>query len=373
LLRRAIQTAPTNAEPWYELSSMIHVRCVLDLGFQSDFSGDDLLDTITRKANIDLLRKLEPASNEALYAANQAVKFDPDRADFYRKRASCRVLDNLLKLRLSGKPIDQSNAMDAGWSQDILADFKRTAELDPDNPDSVHAVLMYEMARSNFRSPTFDWPAFQTNNQALINATLTQLDRLSKSTNTPTALAALRLIITTEFLQTNYVRIAEACRDIVRIDPSDDAAWNSRVATLVRVGRFDEAIAAADQRLKLRDAPQNRLFLAQALEAARKWNDAQSNVRKAVEMGPDDVQANLALAVVLLKEGKSAEARAIIEKYQDTTEYADKLAYVQGLYWAMKGSRVMARTHLEKVLALDPASNRAAELLKLVLGDKTSQ
>jgi tetratricopeptide (TPR) repeat protein len=375
LLRRAVQLAPTNAHAWFELSGTINTRCYRELGFTSagQYSGDELFKVVTKRTGIDLVRKLEPIHAEAMHCANQAIRFAPERDEFYRERASCRLLNNLLKLRLSAKPIDQSAATAACWSQESLNDWTKAAELSPDNPDAVHSILTYELMRAQYQSPGFSWEEFQTKHQVLIDKTMYQLERISKNTNAPIALAAVRWTLGVLILQSNYTRVAGTCREIVRFDPSAEDAWDTLVSALVVLNRCDEAVREGEKRLQLRDTARNRLVLARAYEAAKRWKEAEAQVRKAFEMEPTNVQANLALAVVLLKEGKLDEARHFIAKIENTTELAPQMAYVQGLYWGMKGMRFMAQTQFKKALEIRSDDERAIEALKVIRDDKTAR
>lgn len=370
LLRRAIQVAPTNAQAWFQLSKGLYFDCFEKLGLTKaeTFSHEDLGNAVIRTADIDLVRKLQPIQAEAAHCATQAVRFAPQSAEFYRQRGFCRVFDSLVNLRLSGKPMDRSNVTQTAWSAEFVSDMEKAAELDRDNPEAWQYLFMCKMANSGFHQPEFDWAHFRTNNQPFINRIVGELERLAKDTNPIIAVTALRWLINVEFMQDNYARMVVACRELLRLDPSFEDVRKTLVPALLWSEQYNEAVREAQAQLQVADTARNRLVLAMTHEYAKQWKEAQTHVRKAAEMDPANGPAKLALAVVMLKDGKLAEARELLNDIAPDTEYAAQMAYVQGLYWAMKGSRSLARTHLERAVELDPSDRRIVEVLNVVVG-----
>jgi len=352
LARQAVKAGAANADAWAALGFNLTTRAFRLLGIRSLPGPEQLAELVIRKASVDAVRQAAEATGEGMKCMDRAVSLAPRQVDLYRERATIRMLHNLLGVRLSGEPITPPKVTAALWSKESLDDHRKAAELGPESPALVFAPLQYEMGKIGLCAE-FDGQRFMRENEALIADTMSRLQRLSQSTNRETALEALQLIAILTVFRGDIPASLDTFRKILKVDPAEEVAWDGITGIHVEKQQPHELIKLCEERLKQKDSARNRVLLAKAYEFAAEWGKVEPQVRKALELEPKSVLANLSLAVVMLKQSKLEEAEqllATVRRSEDAERgFAEQLAYVQGLYWGMKGMRFMSEIELKKV------------------------
>jgi tetratricopeptide (TPR) repeat protein len=152
-----------------------------------------------------------------------------------------------------------------------------------------------------------------------------------------------------------------------------DGAWDRLVALLIRARRFEDLESLAKARLEREDSARARLALAKACEGLERPEDARSHVKEALERHPDDLFANLAAAVLALREGGDREERARSQeplgkasaalRKGNSREGLIEYYVVVALQLSFSGNVDGALDILENVLALDKGHEEARSLL----------
>jgi tetratricopeptide (TPR) repeat protein len=362
--RQAVKVGPTNADAWAALGFNLAGHALRLLSIRSLPNPEQLIELVIRKASVEAVKQAAELTAEGMKCMDRAVSLDPKQIDLYRERPTIRMLHNLLGVRLGGEPITPAKVTAALWSKESLEDHKKAAELGPESPGSVVAVLQYEMGKIGIYEE-FDSQRFIRENEALIGDTMSRLQRMSQSTNRETALDALRLIAILTVFRGDISASLDTFRKIIKLDPAEEVAWDGITGIYVEKNQPEELIKLCEERLKEKESARNRVLLAKAYEFAGKWEKVEPQVRKALELESTNVLAKLSSAVVMLRQSKLEEAQQLLADLRRNSEaegdFAEQLAYVQGLYWGMKGMRFMAEIELKKV-----ASTEAKQALEIV-------
>jgi hypothetical protein len=153
---------------------------------------------------------------------------------------------------------------------------------------------------------------------------------------------------------------------------ADEAAWNRLVALLIRGGRFEDLESLGKRGLEREDSARARLALAKACEGLGRLDEAGRHVKEALQRQPDDLLANLAAAVLALREGDGAAARAAVGEPMRKAQAALtrvrsregwlEFHVVVALHLSLSGKEDAALEVLELVLARDPRHEEARRL-----------
>lgn len=163
-----------------------------------------------------------------------------------------------------------------------------------------------------------------------------------------------------------------ALRRAIDSGAAEEVAWSRLVAILIRAKRFEDLRSLGKARLEREDSARARLALAKALEGLDRPEEAGIQVKEALERQPDDLYANLAAAVLALRQGDDhARNAGIQEKLQKAQAAVTKAPSREGfvefhvivaLHMSLSGNEDAAVQVLENVLARDPGHEEAKRL-----------
>ncbi|MFG6466662.1 XrtA/PEP-CTERM system TPR-repeat protein PrsT [Roseateles sp. BYS87W] len=140
------------------------------------------------------------------------------------------------------------------------------------------------------------------------------------------------------------------------LNPKDASSWVAEVPLRVRARQFPEAMAAADQALKL-DA-QNVEALYQKASVYHAMNDiaqALAQYDKAVKVQPQHAETRLARAGLLIDLGRDTDAAAELDELQKLKPNDPRGTYLRAVLAERAGNAVAMKAALKKITdLLDP-------------------
>jgi tetratricopeptide (TPR) repeat protein len=113
----------------------------------------------------------------------------------------------------------------------------------------------------------------------------------------------------------NWTAAEQSFRRALELNPGSADVCSCRILFLVVTGRVAEAIAFAQSRLQL-DPLSNELerMYGYALLYARRYQDSEAQLKRALELNPQDVVAVLMLSDVYVVTGKLEQARMLLDR-----------------------------------------------------------
>jgi tetratricopeptide (TPR) repeat protein len=136
-------------------------------------------------------------------------------------------------------------------------------------------------------------------------------------------------------LQDNFAKLLEVSSALLKQEPESKLAFSENVQALMGLGRFDEAISLADERLKLLDGDVDALRMKMETEAVRgNFAAARAWARKIVDQGKQDAEVFNEIAWYALFTGKveDADIDAAIKSTQLATDNPHILHTLACLY-----------------------------------------
>lgn len=142
-----------------------------------------------------------------------------------------------------------------------------------------------------------------------------------------------------------------------RLNPTELTTWLAEVPLRVRARQFDEALAAAEQAVKL--APENAESLyqrASAFHASNRITQALSAYEQALKADPKHAESHLGRAGLLIDLNRDADALAAVNELQLAKPNDPRGAYLRALLAERAKDAASAKAALKKVTDLiDPA------------------
>lgn len=400
LLRRAAARAPQEAEVQLALGGFLLGRSI------SALMGTDALPANTPAMSVDLLGRVlerKPLAaeveqsrqwmDEAIVCFNTAVRLAPDHPDVLTRRGICFSFQNYTKeiLRLAEsieegtQEPDSVNVSGALFPVECARDFRRAAELDPQNPRRVTAAAMVELVRAAheakrqaFGTPE-TWSLLPETVRIAVRGDLERLLNLGESPDPRLAALASTCAGMLQFMAMNDLRGAViSLRRAVDLNPDHESAWEMLFAALVTQEKFAELLPLAEQRLKQADTARHRIILAKVLERLDRLDQARPHLETAMQQAPKEMLPNLCMAALLLKVSRDgddlmpavnflAKAGHAMGPSPQRSNLVD-LQTLRALYYALSGKAAMARQILTRLIELDPENDHAKEILS-ALGD----
>jgi tetratricopeptide (TPR) repeat protein len=112
----------------------------------------------------------------------------------------------------------------------------------------------------------------------------------------------------------------QTCDDALRADPKNQKAWNNKGNVLIKLGRYEDAVAAFDIAIQC-DPPvaaQPWNNKAVALHKLGRDNEALTAVNQSLQLAPDSEDASLNKGTILKKLGRLHDAVALYEEVAKT-------------------------------------------------------
>ena len=380
VLRRAVQTAPAQWECRVALGQFLDSearRSILGRTAQGDGG------TIA-PGEVALARK---QLTEAGDCFNRAVTLATNESEVYFRRAMHQCLEKVLQNQIqsvSGNGENQVDPFDDCFTPKGLEDIQRASRLRPDDYRLVGATVLFEIYTVNAKKGRVAWEDFSWNslpekNQASIREALTRLENLAQNPEPRAAAGALEVL---GILQGPILHQPDACiaslRRALALQPSRDQAGEVLVAALAQAGRYDDLLAVCEDRVKQDDSARAHLLLAKAHEKLRQWDECENEARIAVSEDPENFNAALSIAALLIKRshdnpavlseadnwltrsegiaGKTARARRNQQQIIDLT-------LTRGIYFALTDEMDNARTWVKTVIDRDKGNQLAQEIL----------
>jgi Flp pilus assembly protein TadD len=104
-------------------------------------------------------------------------------------------------------------------------------------------------------------------------------------------------------------------RTVLARSPNAPAAKALELRLLLRLGRTDEALHINEENLRQRPNDPDLVYVHGAIQIARKnWAAAEKDLRHALELNPEHIGAMSDLAVLLINQGRKAEAKVLLQK-----------------------------------------------------------
>lgn len=153
-------------------------------------------------------------------------------------------------------------------------------------------------------------------------------------------------------------------------DPTDASLYFKRSIALSNLNQDDLALQDLDKAISL--DPQNDTYLTgkgELLFVLGKYSESILAYKKALDINPNKIQINLAIAKCLLMDGQLDQAKSIVEKLRKDNPYYPDAFYVQSQLAAAEKDTTSAILLLDKALKLDPYYYEASLLMAEYLAE----
>ncbi len=318
---------------------------------------------------------------------DKAVALAPQSPDCYRRRAWYWRIDRFLLSLLNSLGVKgQSPSTETALAAEY-ADYRREADLSPDDAVAVTRVFLIDSNGSEYRDDKWYQKQLRGTSQAAElkpgtlmteKSALAHLTSLSESADAKVAAPALEALGAIQTSRGDPLAEATLRRALVR-DPSRRGAVKTLAALLLADNRpgvlADVLLKCFDSKADLQsDSPALCLLLSVALSAAGQTATAEEQARAALKTLPDSPEANMALARLLLARSGDdpsvlPEAGACLTKAETGlgafASPAQKAALqtLQAVRLALAGDPGAARTQLLQILHDRPTCTQAREAL----------
>jgi predicted Zn-dependent protease len=309
-LRRALAEAylaanrPADAVKILDGKTANHPTLVLLLGRAQHRAGQSQAAFATLKPFVDKLPADPSAIGDPRPAAGIAVEYGALLIDANRAGEAVPLLDKATRLYVNSpeawqtlaRAYDATNRKDeaakarAQAQQIKLAAARPIAQTPPAPPPAAQPAAPPPSARPAPAAGGAPVPAGPVMSQDMKDAI-----RFISEGRADDALAAVR-------------------RELTRA-PGNPQARNLEIVLLLRVNRADEALRITEEQLRRQPNNPDLVYQHGAIQMARKsLVAAEKDLRHALELAPNHLGALNDLAVLLKSQGKTAEARALLEK-----------------------------------------------------------
>ena len=336
------------------------------------------------------LERAERYLNEALACANRAIKLAPQEPDLYADRALVQCYSAMARAVgaiLRGGQAEPLEFYRAMFTTNAVADLDRVATLSPQNPSALACVTLFQiLGAATTGREGMDrlargqiWSLLNEYQQQSLRRSFTALENLGQSGNAAIAAPALEYLGGFQWMaMRDRTGAAKNLRRAVALDPAREAAWDFLMTSLLDENRAEEALAVAEERLKTRDTPRNRLAAAKACERLGRLDKAQTHLDAALASAPSDYLANLSAAIPALKRGRDdvtlQHAGMLLGRARRVDgQPSSKAAWIEwtittGLFHGMTGDLETARAQFKRALEADPDNQRAKDALACLSG-----
>jgi tetratricopeptide (TPR) repeat protein len=146
------------------------------------------------------------------------------------------------------------------------------------------------------------WEKLSVAAQTRVTADLARLQELTESADAATAARAWQAIATVYWYCKRDPKQTEAfLRKAIATDPKVQQSWSALMNVLTTARRWDDLVTLCEQRLDVEPTARRRMMLASALVSAGEPDAAEKEWRTALQQDPDSAEANLGVAVLVLR------------------------------------------------------------------------
>jgi Flp pilus assembly protein TadD len=348
-----------------------------------------------------LYAQARPYRDEARSCYDRAVQCAPDRPEPYLHRAEFLLAVTLRDGAATDTPLRDTARLIARAAPDFLEDVRRGVAHDPANVRLlVGAALLEVLTATDWdkvegaASPASSvrllaagipflhkpavplgaidlWAPLPAPARARVAEAVRRLEEITGSADAAQAAAAWEALALLRLLvQADAGQAREALHRAAVLQPARAATWDMLSACDHESQRFNEALVAGAERVRLQDSPQARLALAATYCRTGLLDRADEQVRAALVLQPEDAAANLFRAALLLKRPDDPaalkEAGACLDRAkrslgdQSPAELHHDYALTRAIYHALAGEPWLAEQEWKRAsaYAVDPGRDR---------------
>jgi len=263
-----------------------------------------------------------------------------------------------------------------------LADYRRAADLDLDDPDAAAFGALVETMSGLFPSAgagAQTWDALPEERRTRISAMLTRLAGFATSADPAVASRALVGTAVIQLMVQRDARRAEtSLRAALAKDPTSDPCFELLAGMLIGGERWEDLTKLCTEWVKQGDSARKRMILAKAEDRCGRADATEKAWRAALALDPAGFETNLGLAVLVLRrQGAGAdpsEPDALVRTAGEAFVAMTRPSRDQKIYgnvahaWiaAMTGDPDAAEKSARLVLAADSGNSCANEVLAAI-------
>ena len=418
VLRRAVRITPHQAAAWTALGDFLSSQAIAallppsfasdDVGFGFAFGMAQAGASETQRVFLAKYGQVKPTAAQiarslALLAEtstcyDQAVASQPMSATAYLQRAGFGmsvggVLRAMLTALQPGGTVDIATALSSAAqtaniysSASGLSDLSEAARLAPNTFTTVGMSAMFHTisfvlhySQTHDMTNGIPWDTLTQETQRPVQEAMRPLEQLSESAeaNKETAAKASEAEGLIWMIAGNLKAAEPALRRAVALDPHRADAWDTLTGIMLQGKRYAELTSLLEARVKASDTVRNHLLLAKAYDKANQPDKVAPQIQAALKVNPEDFDANLAQAALLLQ--RSADPALLTEagkqlvkigdlyRKSPTPDHWSSYTILLSIYSGLTGSEGEARQHLNEVLRADK-DNEAAKQAMTALG-----
>jgi tetratricopeptide (TPR) repeat protein len=388
VLRQSVELASNDWHAWDALGGFLLNRCPR-LMFDKSVPGwatDSINDLLNREQpTLAHLAEARSALAEGLQCCDQAVALAPREPKAYQFRAAARSsraeLDSLVK-SASGEEMAAGARAREMVSPDVMEDVDEVVRLDPRNyraiAFSAFARTSLPLLQSGQDAPTLGEAPPSASSRDILLPYLAALHKLADDPDPKVVGGALEAEGLFQMLLSDPASAAKSFRQALAADPARERAARSLAYLLTTSLKDKEGAATALENLvKYKPTPENRYFLAKCHEKADRLDLARSDLDAILAIKPDDIDALLGTAALLLKHtydasllqaathlAAASNALAKLPLNKENSAKAVNYLFLAGLYEGLIGHTDQARAAFRSVLDRDPTFDSARDALK---------
>lgn len=313
LIRGELKRSPKEARYWAALGNNLSSQIVMTLTGTNlgSISDPNIIysEALKRKLHGNQLSAaIKSSFKEASECFDQAISYKPKDAGLYRQRMIFRYLSGMaLQLAESDKSQLAYQTAFKDSMRSVSADLRKIADLSPHDSDAIGASMLGEWIIGAFDAGSkdlccdnFDQLPEQT--KANIRKRIKQLEALVKENKIPNKATALCSIGFFEFMLGKKTEGQAALRQAIDLNQSVELGWELLLATFAIDKQWPEISKLCREKSRYRDSARNHYIAAKAAEHLKEPDQSRAEIMKALELDAKHFNANIAFAVLLLRE-----------------------------------------------------------------------
>lgn len=263
-----------------------------------------LADDEERAKRVDgkLVAPAGPAYDEAVSLADAAGAKGQAGSSVYVRRVRFRSLLDALAGD-DEKPEEQSRR-----EARIAADHRRALELQADEPDAIAMTALDDAMSESEEDGKRHVLSYEELSEAALAKLVSHVDRLAKIAAGADAARGARALQGAAalhwFVRHDAAATEVALRRSITRDASLRQSWNAFVLVLADASRWDDLAQICAAWVETEDGARQRMMLAKALWASGDVAGAEKHWRAALALDPKSPEANLGVAVLVLRRAK---------------------------------------------------------------------
>lgn len=373
-LQKAVTLQPEKAECWLAFGLYYRERAWRSLVSDGAVYGntgflEGLNEFIVLGAQPSELEEAERFLDSARESFEKAVHFGPKNSRVFTERGLFYAFESAMRAALDSvrsntplpRPLRTSLVVPKA-----VADFVRAAELDDENPAKLGLAAFLPLFSTIYEEHLNEsvlWaaqsPRIGAQHAATVQWAVTRLETLSESDNPEVAAAAAEMLGCVKLLVfSDSAGGLKSFRAALALEPKRERAWDLLTLELNRRAEFDELVEHCSDRVLSSPSVRNYIFLAKAYERTGDFTKAEWIILSALAASPNDFNANLGLANLLLKRpnhtgflGRVKDCLTKAERNMGPGPTAQNhldLALTKGLYFALSDEPEKAREILKR-------------------------